>query len=294
MHPFGQHTRTWRMAFGSILHQLRSAPITVPASAIENGHSFIPASPIYNHARVVHHYPPRLLRLLLPLVVVPDGMLHQLLDQARAPQRARQRQVSLGGLLHVVDELGRAEPALLALDFAVLRVPPDLSAEYLEVLLALTVLSLLHAVTELAPRKLVPQALDGREVRGGDALHLGEVDEVPSLLLGTGEDDERVAGELIRLRELSRRQHRRERDVIHAHVAGELGRDLRVGRVRVDDVGVRRGLAAVGHVRIGRLRDGRLRHEEDGGRRRGCGVPADRAGGERVRRSGEEDQGRGG
>lgn len=55
-----------------------------------------------------------LFSLPLPLRL-PDGVLHQLLQQSGAPQGASQGQVSLRGLVHVVNELVRSEPAQLAL-----------------------------------------------------------------------------------------------------------------------------------------------------------------------------------
>ena len=54
--------------------------------------------------------------VLLPLPLgLPDRVLHQFLEKSGAPEGAGQGQVSPRGLVHVVDELVRSEPAQLAL-----------------------------------------------------------------------------------------------------------------------------------------------------------------------------------
>ena len=54
----------------------------------------------------------------------------------------------------------------------------------------------LDRVAKLSARKFVPQAFNGSKVRGWNALHLSEVNKVPTLLLGSSEDDKSVPGKL--------------------------------------------------------------------------------------------------
>ena len=82
------------------------------------------------------------LRLIFPLLIVPNGVTQKLLDQRGSPQCTRQWQVALRRLLHVVDKFRCTKPALLTLHITVLRIPSDFLAEHLKVLLALPVLFL--------------------------------------------------------------------------------------------------------------------------------------------------------
>lgn len=56
---------------------------------------------------------------------------------------------------------------------------------------------LLNRITKFPPGEFIPQTFNGGKIRGGDALHFGKVDKVPSFCFGTGEYDECIAGELI-------------------------------------------------------------------------------------------------
>ena len=55
---------------------------------------------------------------------------------------------------------------------------------------------LLDGVAKFATGKLVPETLNGSKVGGWDVLDLGPVNEVTSLLLGTGKNDQSIASEL--------------------------------------------------------------------------------------------------
>lgn len=55
---------------------------------------------------------------------------------------------------------------------------------------------LLDGVAKFATGKLVPETLNGSKVGGWDVLDLGPVNEVTSLLLGTGKNDQGIASEL--------------------------------------------------------------------------------------------------
>ena len=55
---------------------------------------------------------------------------------------------------------------------------------------------LLDRVAEFAAGKLVPETFHGGKVGSWDVLDLGPVNEVASLLLGTSQNDQCIAGEL--------------------------------------------------------------------------------------------------
>ena len=55
---------------------------------------------------------------------------------------------------------------------------------------------LLDGVAKLATGKLVPESLNGSKVGSWDVLDLGPVNEVTSLLLGTGKNNQSIASEL--------------------------------------------------------------------------------------------------
>jgi hypothetical protein len=54
----------------------------------------------------------------------------------------------------------------------------------------------LDRVTKLSAREFIPQAFNGSEVSGWNALHLSEVNKVPTLLLGSSEDDKGIPSKL--------------------------------------------------------------------------------------------------
>ena len=71
--------------------------------------------------------------LVLPVIILPDGMVQKLLDQRSSPQGAGKRKVSLGRLLYIIGEFGGTEPTLLSLNFTILGGPSNLFAKQFKV-----------------------------------------------------------------------------------------------------------------------------------------------------------------
>lgn len=136
------------------------------------------------------------LGLLLPVIVIPDRVIQNVLEERRPSQRARQRKVPLWCLLDVVNEFGCSEPALLAFYVAICSRPADLSAERLEVTLALSPFLLLDGIAEFAVGEFDPQSFHRCQICRRDVLHVGEVHEIPTLRLRSRKLNQRVTSEL--------------------------------------------------------------------------------------------------
>ena len=55
---------------------------------------------------------------------------------------------------------------------------------------------LLNRISKLSSREFQPESLDGGQISVGDVLHISEVNEVSSLLLGPRDGNKRITGEL--------------------------------------------------------------------------------------------------
>jgi len=76
-------------------------------------------------------------------------MIHQLLQQRRSSERARERQVSRLCLVYIIDELARTEPLQLSLHLPILRGPPNPCTKLLKIPPALLPNFGLHRISEL-------------------------------------------------------------------------------------------------------------------------------------------------
>jgi hypothetical protein len=138
------------------------------------------------------------LGLLLPVVIIKDGVLEKLFDKRCTSQSTCEWQVSLGGLFDVVSELGSTKPTLLALIFPILLGPANFSAKKFKVSLGLSVLFLLDRVSKLAARELAPQSLDRRQISRGNVLYFSEINKSTSQGLGSRQFNQRITCKLQR------------------------------------------------------------------------------------------------
>ena len=136
------------------------------------------------------------LRFVFPIVIFPNRVVQEILQQRGPSEGTGQRQVALWCLLDIINEFRCPEPTQLAFDFSVLSVPANLSAEDFKVSLALTPLFLLDRVTELASAELKPESFNGGQICVGDVLHVSEIDEITSLFLSTRDNNKGITSEL--------------------------------------------------------------------------------------------------
>lgn len=89
------------------------------------------------------------LRLLLPVIIVPNWVLENSFQQRCSSKCAGKWHVSLWSLLDIISEFRSTEPFLLTLDFSILGRPANLTAENLKVTLGLSPLSLQVGFVEM-------------------------------------------------------------------------------------------------------------------------------------------------
>ena len=136
------------------------------------------------------------LRLLHPVLVFPDGVVQEVLDQRSPPQSAGQGQVALGRFLDIICELRSSKPALFAFHFTIRRSPANLTAENFKVSLGLSPLFLLNRVSKLTLGELLPKSLNCRQVSVWDILNISKVNKIAALGLCARDFNESIASEL--------------------------------------------------------------------------------------------------
>jgi hypothetical protein len=134
--------------------------------------------------------------LLHPILIVPNRMSQEVLDERRPSQCTRQWQMALRSLFHVVDKLGRTKPTLFSFHFAVGCCPPNFATKLFKVPLGLLPFAFLYGEAKFATRKLAPKTLDGCQVCIGDVLDIGKVDKVAAFGLGPRNHNESITGKL--------------------------------------------------------------------------------------------------
>jgi hypothetical protein len=133
---------------------------------------------------------------LLPVLIVPNGMVQNILEQGSPPQGTGQGQVSFWCLFDIISEFRCPEPSFFAFHFTICRGPAHLFAKSFKVFLRLSPFFLLHRVTKLTTRKLVPQSFDRSQISIWNVLDIGKVYKGAPLGTSAGNGDESVACEL--------------------------------------------------------------------------------------------------
>ena len=90
--------------------------------------------------------------LFHPIIIIPNRMFQQLLNQTSSPQSTCQWQMSLRCLFYIVYEFRSAKPTFLPLHFTVFGCPSNFCTECLKIFFALSIFFLCPSYIECQER----------------------------------------------------------------------------------------------------------------------------------------------